>query len=310
MSSVNGHRLLAVGLGWMLAMPLSGFARENGRDGAEFLRIGAGARARALGGSYTAVTDDAASLFWNPAALALVARPEMAASHVLWAENIRLSHAAYAHPVRQAGSLALGVAQLDSGNVEGRDEWDRPTGVFRAPSWGLTAGLGTQVSPSTSLGVNTIWVHQAIQGRSDAALAMDAGALMRTPWPSHTVTWAVVLKNAGGKIGPGREAPLPTALHLGVSDWLVRQDLLFSLEGVWPRNGSLQIRAGGEVVLASCVSFRAGYGLGGDTVQGLDGLSLGLGLSWPEPWTSAFDYSYGGAGGLGAAHAFSVSMGF
>ena len=36
----------------------------------EFLAVGAGARGLALGGAYVALTNDATSGYWNPAALA------------------------------------------------------------------------------------------------------------------------------------------------------------------------------------------------------------------------------------------------
>ena len=40
-----------------------------GTTAAPFLEIGAGARAVAMGGAFTAIADDPMSLYWNPAAL-------------------------------------------------------------------------------------------------------------------------------------------------------------------------------------------------------------------------------------------------
>ncbi|MBP9699599.1 MAG: UPF0164 family protein, partial [Elusimicrobia bacterium] len=41
-----------------------------GTVGAEFLRMGAGARGMSMGEGFSALVDDATALYWNPAALA------------------------------------------------------------------------------------------------------------------------------------------------------------------------------------------------------------------------------------------------
>ena len=39
---------------------------KTGTTAAQFLKIGIGARALALGGAYSAIADDASALYWNP----------------------------------------------------------------------------------------------------------------------------------------------------------------------------------------------------------------------------------------------------
>ena len=45
------------------------YASGPGTTGAEFLKIRIGARASALAGAFTAISDDVNGLFWNPAGL-------------------------------------------------------------------------------------------------------------------------------------------------------------------------------------------------------------------------------------------------
>jgi len=53
-----------------------------GEYAADFLRIGVGARALAMGGAFTALADDATSFYWNPAGLASVKKMVIHVDHV------------------------------------------------------------------------------------------------------------------------------------------------------------------------------------------------------------------------------------
>ena len=55
----------------LIAALAAGPARADtkGTSAAQLLKLGAGARATALGEAYTAAADDASAIYWNPAAL-------------------------------------------------------------------------------------------------------------------------------------------------------------------------------------------------------------------------------------------------
>ena len=53
-----------------------------GEYAADFMRIGVGARALAMGGAFTALADDATSFYWNPAGLASVKKKVLHVDHV------------------------------------------------------------------------------------------------------------------------------------------------------------------------------------------------------------------------------------
>ena len=56
---------------------------SRGTTTANFLKLGAGARAEAMGGAYAAVADDATALYWNPAGLTRISLPTRLSSGTL-----------------------------------------------------------------------------------------------------------------------------------------------------------------------------------------------------------------------------------
>lgn len=60
---------------------LASYAQAAEEYAGEFLTLGVGARALALGGSYVATADDATAVYWNPAGLAALERSEASFMH-------------------------------------------------------------------------------------------------------------------------------------------------------------------------------------------------------------------------------------
>jgi long-subunit fatty acid transport protein len=78
----------------VLALPSvvsAAFFEKVGTFGAQFLQIGTTARAAGMGSAYTAVADDAASVFWNPAGLVNLRGSEFVLSHVVWPADTKLT---------------------------------------------------------------------------------------------------------------------------------------------------------------------------------------------------------------------------
>ena len=99
MTRGNARRLES----WALAAVL--LLAAGRRVHAAFADLGAGARAPGMGGAVTAVSADAYSIYYNPAGLALMDRPELALSYsklfVGLTDNsdLNTSFVAYAHPL-------------------------------------------------------------------------------------------------------------------------------------------------------------------------------------------------------------------
>ncbi len=62
--------------------------QRAGISTAQFLKIGVGGRAAALGEAFMAISDDASALYWNPAGLAQFTKNQVIFSHNIWVVDI------------------------------------------------------------------------------------------------------------------------------------------------------------------------------------------------------------------------------
>ncbi len=114
---------------------------------AAYDEMDAGARAKALGGAFTALADDAHALYYNPAGLKRIQRKEFSASydliHVGLRDESKISNTfvAYAHPFQQRiGTFGLAWKEFST-----RDLYQERV---------IALGYGRRFSSRVSLGVN------------------------------------------------------------------------------------------------------------------------------------------------------------
>jgi hypothetical protein len=80
-------------------MPLSQLYAYDHKYAAEFLNIGVGARAMAMGGAFCAVADDATSSYWNPAGLRLLKSREIGVMHsAQFANEVKYDYLVFGSP--------------------------------------------------------------------------------------------------------------------------------------------------------------------------------------------------------------------
>src|SRR5690349_12762060 len=80
-------------------------AADPGTTAANFLKLGAGPRAVAMGDAQVGVADDVYATYWNPAGLAQLQNREVGFTQTQYVQDIQSEYAAYAHPIPKVGTL-------------------------------------------------------------------------------------------------------------------------------------------------------------------------------------------------------------
>jgi hypothetical protein len=82
-----------------VSIPLCQAHAYDHKYAAEFLNIGVGARAMAMGGAFCAVADDATSSYWNPAGLRLLKSREIGVMHsAQFANEVKYDYLVFGSP--------------------------------------------------------------------------------------------------------------------------------------------------------------------------------------------------------------------
>lgn len=186
----KGRGLLAAcSLGAALSiLPLVAGAQPDGGLPGSFSRQGAGARALGLAGSFAGIADDASAVYWNPAGLSLLAKPELTVNHVALFGGTSNDFIGYGMPLKSFGAIGAGYLNQASGNFQKRvNPFDAPspftiTNSMLQLGWGfLVPAIQTRSLPGRiSVGFGIKNIVQKIDTASGSGSGADAGLLYRS----------------------------------------------------------------------------------------------------------------------------------
>ncbi|MCP4293533.1 MAG: PorV/PorQ family protein [bacterium] len=151
-------------------------ALDDGGGRSVFAR-GAGERALALGGAYSAVANDPGAMIWNPAGLAQLNRRNIYASHTnLIGMGFTEQAGMMALPHWKWGTLGFGYRRFAVDGIEGRD--DRGTiydDNLQNAETEILMGYGRKIGTAWDLGMTLKYQRQELAGYSDGAPGLDLG---------------------------------------------------------------------------------------------------------------------------------------
>ncbi|MEK7475952.1 MAG: PorV/PorQ family protein [Candidatus Coatesbacteria bacterium] len=163
----------------MAAGPAAALSR--GEAGADFLKIAAGVRAVAMGGSYTAVGEDIYSVYWNPAGTANLTAPEGAFSYVKLYQSdqitgVYLVTGAVEFPGQPFGfgNGGAGFMALATGSFDSTD----PQALVRAAAGDASDLMGfvtysAPLTESIAVGASLKVIRRSLTGADPASYRTD-----------------------------------------------------------------------------------------------------------------------------------------
>ncbi|MFQ5585075.1 MAG: PorV/PorQ family protein [Calditrichia bacterium] len=327
---------------WLL-LPLllfgGGFSKV-GTTAAPFLKIGAGARAVALGGNFVALANDATALYWNPAGITAVGSVSISGTHTEWFADISHDFVALVAPLGNQSALGVDFIYLGSGDIEQTtvDEQDGNGIFYRVTDLALGLTYARRLTDRFSVAFKGKFIRQKIFREEASSFALDFGTLFDTGFKGLRI--GMNLANFGKSMqmdgsdlavlqdnsstGESVETrlkteswPLPVVFRVGIALDIVgnengltlsnRNRLTLTVDGTHPNDNKETVGTGLEYVWNDLLALRGGYLYNHDVQDFTFGGGLNLVVAG---WRVNIDYAYANFGDLNSIQRFTIGFAF
>lgn len=284
-----------------------------------FLRYVSSARAAALSGAFSTVTDDPTAVYFNPASISTVEDRQASITFLKHVLDINSGNINYVHDLEGTGKVAANIGFTSYGSFDYADKLGNRDGrTFGANdlSFGLT--YSNELDSNFYYGVTLKYIYAGIEQVSTSALAVDAGLLYQLKDGRTNIGLSVL--NAGTQLSKisNQSESLPLDVRIGVNHRLRGLPLLFNFafhhladntDNFFDKFKSFTL--GGEFYFGKVFQLRLGYDnqirtlTSSEIDKGLTGFSGGVGLVFDD---YNFDYGFSRYGSSSNLHRFSISM--
>lgn len=262
----------------------------TGTSSAVFLKDVVGARPLGMGSAFSAVSDDANSIYSNPAGIHYVPYSEITTMYRKGLMDTYFSYLGYLHPFKRIGTFSASFLLFDGGDME-INYLDGTTEEVKAgQDWAGTLGYGTNIGELFFLGTNIKLIHSTLVNRYSAtAFALDAGGLYRTIDNKFSV--ALSFYNLGTSLKYINVAePLPLNFKLGTAYRILEDEihsLLSAIDFIYGNDKTFKTNIGAEYWLLRMFALRIGVKL--EEGYKPNGFTVGLGIN---AFNGELDYGY------------------
>lgn len=262
----------------------------------------AGARAAGMGGAFTAVSDDVSSVYWNPAGLGEVLRPEVSVSHEIWFLDSSVNRLAAALPL-PAGTIAAELFYMGHGVFETSDSNGSLLGGELSPydmAFSLAYGIGLEKNIYAGVSLKYASSDYGLGGASH--ILADAGF----KYDDKVLSAGLSIRN----LGAAGDYSVPMLVRAGAGYNMILDEayrIHLSAEAGYMFDAGLEINAGAEFSMTNFIFIRAGYrsNESNAVMGGLSGITAGFGLHFEN---FEADYAFVPYGDLGTAHRVELKL--
>lgn len=321
----------------------AGEFNKVGAAGAQFLKIGVGARATGMAGAFTAVANDVTSLYWNVAGIGDIKGISANVSYTQWFAGFSHNFAAAVIPLGSNYRAGLSFTSFNSSNIPITTvNAEKGTGGFYTVSdFAIGASFGGYITQQFSFGATMRYNSNTFSTLSAEGLSFDLGTLYRSGYKG--LSFGFSIQNLGGLqkytgqdlnttiklidqlnsakvetqlLTNSHNIPLTFRAGATVDMMSIIEDtestpsdaddkLIVAADFVTLSDTPEQFAIGAEYTFMNLLSVRGGYRMGHDTF----GLAGGVGLQYISgDFQGQLDYSINPVTNIGLVNRISLSL--
>ena len=236
----------------------AGGSDENGGAPGSWLSTYVSARSLGLGGAYVGAADDAASVVYNPAGLAMLVPNEVRFETARLFEDTSINAFNFAVPGNKLPTFGLSIISLQSGNFDRTNELNDPLGDFHEGETAYLFTVARNINPQLALGTNVKLVRQTVEDFNAGGVGFDLGGVYQV---SPNVRVGLSVQNIGGPNITLRDTKetYPIEFRGGFAATLFNGRGLLSAEVDQAEGPGVRIHGGSEYWVQPMVALRVGY---------------------------------------------------
>jgi hypothetical protein len=314
---------LLIGSGlYAQVFPVLGGQRA-GISTAQFLKIGVGGRASAMGDAFVAVANDASALYWNPAGLVQFSNNQVIFSHNSYVVDISHDFIGAVYHLDATNAFGLSITSLSMEDMPVTTEYahDGTGEYFGFSDLAVAFTYARKMTDQFSFGGTVKYMEETLDKLKMRGVMVDLGTYYWTGLGS--TRFAVTVTNFGNQLAADGKVVLvgkrtksewqsfspPTIFRIGFALEPYQDDehmVTTSIQLNHPNDNSENVGLGAEYKWKSLLFLRGGYKFNVDEQD----YTFGGGLNFPISFAEfTLDYAYANFTKLGSAHRFSIILG-
>jgi len=317
--------------------------KKVGAAGAQFLKIGVGARGNGMGGAYSSLANDVTAMYWNPAGIADINGMAANISYTQWFAGFSHNFAGLVLPIGDSYRLGVSLTSFSSGDIPITTlEKAEGTGAsYSISDFALGASLAGYITNEFAFGLSFKYIQNSFASLGSSGVAFDVGTVYKTDFKDTRLSFSI--SNLGGQQSySGADLNRQGKLINELSSSPLDQQLLtnpFNLPLIFRAGASTDVTAmiqgvdkldanaehrlvaavefetlsdtpemytiGAEYTWSNTLSIRGGYKLGHDSFN----FAGGVGFKYVgEGFDGQIDYSINPVQNIGLVNRLSIGM--
>ena len=170
------------------------YAEDRGGYAGSFMRMGLGARAKAMGGAFVGMPGDGYSIYYNPAGLPDLTGREAAFSYRNLSLDRKFYYVGIASKLPPSAGLGIGWIHAGVGNIDGRDFTGTHTRTYSDSQNGFLFSFGIKISPSVNIGIGGTIVREDLADINATGFGLSTGIQYK---PFNILTLGAAVRDLG-----------------------------------------------------------------------------------------------------------------